>query len=63
MTEIVITEQFSVGAFADSAHEYLLKQWLLTGRSEPDTRDLCKSSLLDNIITLYHSNYIQLTRP
>ncbi|ESK90496.1 glycoside hydrolase family 47 protein [Moniliophthora roreri MCA 2997] len=32
--------QFSVGAFADSAHEYLLKQWLLTGRSETKIRDL-----------------------
>ncbi|KAI0773224.1 glycoside hydrolase [Trametes elegans] len=26
--------QFSVGAFADSAHEYLLKQWLMTAKSE-----------------------------
>ena len=34
-------EQFSVGAFADSAHEYLLKQWLLTSKSEPKARDLC----------------------
>ncbi|KAF9006005.1 seven-hairpin glycosidase [Cyathus striatus] len=32
--------QFSVGAFADSAHEYLLKQWLLTGQSEPKAREL-----------------------
>lgn len=38
------TAQFSVGAFADSAHEYLLKQWLLTGKSEPKIRDLCTSS-------------------
>ncbi|KAG6821465.1 hypothetical protein H0H93_010189 [Arthromyces matolae] len=33
-------DQFSVGAFADSAHEYLLKQWLLTGQSEPKIREL-----------------------
>jgi len=26
---------FPIGAFADSAYEYLLKQWLLTSRSEP----------------------------
>ncbi|KAF9071588.1 glycoside hydrolase [Rhodocollybia butyracea] len=32
--------QFSVGAFADSAHEYLLKQWLMTSRSETKIRDL-----------------------
>jgi hypothetical protein len=35
--------QFSVGAFADSAHEYLLKQWLPSGQSETKTRDLCTS--------------------
>ncbi|KAF8637671.1 hypothetical protein AX17_002737 [Amanita inopinata Kibby_2008] len=33
-------QHHSVGAFADSAHEYLLKQWLLTGKSEPKPRDL-----------------------
>ena len=37
------TDQFSVGAFADSAHEYLLKQWLMSSRSEPKARDLCRS--------------------
>ncbi|KAI0657795.1 seven-hairpin glycosidase [Cubamyces menziesii] len=35
-----LNKQFSVGAFADSAHEYLLKQWLLTGKSESKARDL-----------------------
>ncbi|KAH9951155.1 glycoside hydrolase [Amylocystis lapponica] len=35
--------QFSVGAFADSAHEYLLKQWLMTSKSETKARDLCQS--------------------
>ncbi|KAK7687285.1 hypothetical protein QCA50_009790 [Cerrena zonata] len=33
-------DQFSVGAFADSAHEYLLKQWLMTARTESKARDL-----------------------
>ncbi|KAJ7590997.1 glycoside hydrolase [Mycena floridula] len=32
---------FSVGASADSGYEYFLKQWLLSGQSEPKTRDLC----------------------
>lgn len=32
---------YSVGAYADSAHEYLLKQYLLTGRSEPQILELC----------------------
>ncbi|PFH51964.1 glycoside hydrolase family 47 protein [Amanita thiersii Skay4041] len=35
----------TVGAYADSAHEYLLKQWLLTGRSEPNPRDLYLQSV------------------
>ncbi len=35
------SDQFSVGAFADSAHEYLLKQWLMSGKSETKARDLC----------------------
>ncbi|KAI9062582.1 glycoside hydrolase family 47 protein [Trametes sanguinea] len=35
-----INSQFSVGAFADSAHEYLLKQWLLTAKSESKARDM-----------------------
>lgn len=37
-------DQFSVGAFADSAHEYLLKQWLLTGQSESKPRSLYMKS-------------------
>ena len=41
-----LPDQFSVGAFADSAHEYLLKQYLLTGQSEPKVLDLCKTSPL-----------------
>ncbi len=32
---------YSVGAMADSAYEYLLKQWLMTGRTEPKFLDMC----------------------
>jgi mannosyl-oligosaccharide alpha-1,2-mannosidase len=38
-----ILDHVSVGAFADSAYEYLLKQYLLTERSEQRAVDLCKS--------------------
>lgn len=38
---VPVVDHFSVGAFADSAHEYLLKQWLLTAKSETKARDLC----------------------
>jgi hypothetical protein len=38
------SEDYSVGAFADSAYEYLLKQWLMTGKTEPKSRDLCMFS-------------------
>ena len=34
---------FSVGARADSAYEYLLKEWLMTGRTEKKFLDMCKS--------------------
>ncbi|KAH9852168.1 seven-hairpin glycosidase [Lenzites betulinus] len=40
MTGRPTTSQFSVGAFADSAHEYFLKQWLLTAKSEAKALDL-----------------------
>ncbi|TBU30171.1 seven-hairpin glycosidase [Dichomitus squalens] len=45
--------QFSVGAFADSAHEYLLKQYLLTGQSESKALDLYlrdASAILRNLL-------------
>jgi mannosyl-oligosaccharide alpha-1,2-mannosidase len=38
------SEEYSVGAFADSGYEYMLKQWLMTGKTEPKYRDLCKPS-------------------
>ncbi|KAK7028816.1 hypothetical protein VNI00_014829 [Paramarasmius palmivorus] len=47
--------QFSVGAFADSAHEYLLKQWLLTSRSEDKIRDLylqATNAIINNLLYL-----------
>ncbi|KAF9466050.1 glycoside hydrolase [Collybia nuda] len=50
---------FSVGAFADSAHEYLLKQWLLTSQSEPKARELYLNSVSAILNTLL---YITPTR-
>ncbi|KAF7317660.1 alpha-1,2-Mannosidase [Mycena kentingensis (nom. inval.)] len=46
-------QQFSVGAYADSAHEYLLKQWLMTAKSEPKAKELylrAVSSILDTLL-------------
>jgi mannosyl-oligosaccharide alpha-1,2-mannosidase len=42
-TSLLMTcvDMVSVGAFADSAYEYLLKQWLLSGRTDTKARDLC----------------------
>lgn len=37
------SDRFSVGAQADSAYEYFLKQWLLTGKTERRFLDMCKS--------------------
>ncbi|KAJ7483162.1 glycoside hydrolase [Mycena latifolia] len=48
-----INQHFSVGAYADSAHEYLLKQWLLTARSEPQTKALylrAVESIIDTLL-------------
>ncbi|THG95752.1 hypothetical protein EW026_g5958 [Hermanssonia centrifuga] len=49
------SDQFSVGAFADSAHEYLLKQWLMSGKSETKARDLylnAANAILKNLLYL-----------
>ena len=35
--------QLGIGARADSAYEYLLKLWVMTGRTEPKFLDLCTS--------------------
>ncbi|KAJ8694673.1 hypothetical protein PTI98_007330 [Pleurotus ostreatus] len=45
--------QHSVGAYADSAHEYLLKQWLVTGRTEPKVRSLyieSANAIINNLL-------------
>jgi len=39
--QFTYTGHLSVGSRADSAYEYFLKQWLLTGRSETKARDQC----------------------
>jgi mannosyl-oligosaccharide alpha-1,2-mannosidase len=41
---MVCIDSVTVGAFADSAYEYLLKQWLLSGRTDTKARDLCMTS-------------------
>jgi len=49
------SEHFTVGAFADSAYEYLLKQYLLTGKSEPKVRDLyirSATGIINNLLYL-----------
>ncbi|KAI0918074.1 hypothetical protein AcV5_002851 [Taiwanofungus camphoratus] len=48
-----LNSHFSVGAFADSAHEYLLKQWLLTSKSEHKARHLymrASSSIIKHLL-------------
>jgi len=48
-------KEYSVGAFADSAYEYLLKQWLMTGKTEPKSRDLylkSATSIINNLLFL-----------
>ncbi|KZT02414.1 glycoside hydrolase family 47 protein [Laetiporus sulphureus 93-53] len=55
---VPINKQFSVGAFADSAHEYFLKQWLLTSKSETKARDLyirAVNSIIENLLYLSRS--------
>ncbi len=36
-----IADYFSVGAYADSGHEYLLKLYLLNGRTDKSSLELC----------------------
>ncbi|KAJ3498804.1 hypothetical protein NMY22_g19569 [Coprinellus aureogranulatus] len=46
-------EHYSVGAFADSAYEYMLKQWLLSSRSEPQALELYLNStnaIIENLL-------------
>ena len=41
-----MSNTYSVGAMADSAYEYFLKEWLLTGRTEQKYLDMCKPLIL-----------------
>lgn len=41
--------KYSVGAEADSAYEYLLKQWLMTNKTESHFLDMCKSTPSQNV--------------
>ncbi|GBE86241.1 seven-hairpin glycosidase [Sparassis crispa] len=52
-------ESLSVGAAADSAHEYLLKQYLLTARSDPSSLQMYLRTI-NHILT--HLLYISDTR-
>ncbi|KAH9967560.1 glycoside hydrolase [Russula dissimulans] len=58
-TGLPISSSVSVGAFADSGYEYMLKQWLLSGRTDTKARDLYLRSA--NAI-LDHLTYITPTR-
>ena len=44
--------KLSVGAEADSAHEYLLKQYLLTGKTDKLNLELCSFGPLDSRMDL-----------
>lgn len=46
--------KFSVGAFADSGYEYMLKQYLLTAKSEPKVRDMYLKSAKGIIENLFY---------
>ncbi|KAH8103862.1 glycoside hydrolase [Cristinia sonorae] len=53
--------QFSVGGFADSAHEYMLKQWLLSSRTEPKSLNLylrSVSAIIQNLLYLSPSRHL-----
>ncbi|KAH9987762.1 seven-hairpin glycosidase [Russula compacta] len=58
-TGLPTSKMVSVGAFADSAYEYMLKQWLLSGRTNTKARDLYLRSA--NAI-LDHLTYMTPTR-
>ncbi|KAJ7222071.1 seven-hairpin glycosidase [Mycena haematopus] len=45
--------EFTAGGCADSAYEYFLKQWLMTGQKEPKTRDLyvrSANAIIENLL-------------
>jgi mannosyl-oligosaccharide alpha-1,2-mannosidase len=41
---------FSVGAYSDSAHEYFLKQWLMSGKTETKALELCTHLSLTHLV-------------
>lgn len=47
---MAFTAKLSVGAMSDSAYEYMLKQWLLSGRTDTKARDLCMISALCEVL-------------
>lgn len=51
----------SVGAQADSAHEYLLKQYLLTARTDKSSLEMCKGNFISCLSQLIHSPDIRAT--
>ncbi|KAJ3560592.1 hypothetical protein NP233_g10736 [Leucocoprinus birnbaumii] len=56
-----IGAHYSVGAFADSAHEYLLKQYLLTARSEPQILELYLNStngVINNLLYITPNRHL-----
>ena len=42
MTTLPTLAKLAVGGEADSAHEYLLKQFLLTGKTDKTALEMCK---------------------
>lgn len=68
------TAKMSVGAAADSAHEYLLKQYLLTGKTDKANIEMCtyhcktfltsnSSPFLDLRFTTYMLNHLMYISP
>ena len=50
-----VSNTYSVGAMADSAYEYFLKEWLLTGKTEQRYLDMCTCFLLDWLLSYPHN--------
>ncbi|KAG6335737.1 hypothetical protein ID866_3361 [Astraeus odoratus] len=50
-----VNEVYSVGAYADSGYEYMLKQYLLTAQSEPKAKEMYMESangIIENLLYL-----------
>lgn len=41
-----VNDQISIGSLSDSAYEYFLKQWILTGKTEKESLALCTRSFV-----------------